>query len=72
MSHLAIKPIYYRILQIVQGGKVLQYAKLNCNLLENIHGWTVILYGQSLLHRPLFHWKSLRLSIDPLKPFHLE
>ena len=32
-------------------------AKLNCNSLENICGWTVVLYGQSLLHR-LFHWKS--------------
>ena len=45
------------MLQIVEGRKVSQYAKLNCNLLENICGWTVVLYGQSLLHR-LFHWKS--------------
>ena len=32
-------------------------AKLNYNLLENILGWTVVLYGQSLLNE-LFHWKS--------------
>ena len=32
-------------------------AKLNYNLLETISGWTVVLYGQSLLYR-LFHWKS--------------
>ena len=37
--------------------RFLQDAKLNCNLLENICGWTVVLYGQTLLHR-LFHWKS--------------
>ena len=68
MSHLAIKPIYYRILQIVQGGKVLQYAKLNYNLLENIHGWTVILYGQSLLRKP-FHWKSFAVTDRSVKTF---
>ena len=51
------------ILQIVQGGKFSWYAKLNCNLLENINGWMVVLYGQSLLHR-LFHWKFLWLLID--------
>ena len=27
------------LLQIFQGGKVLRYTKLNCNLLENICGW---------------------------------
>ena len=53
----------YHVLQIVRGGKVLQYARINCNSLENIHGWTVVLYGQSLLHK-LFHWKSSRLPIN--------
>ena len=36
-------------------------AKLNCNSLETIHGWMVVLYGQSLLHR-LFHWKSFTVT----------
>ena len=49
------------MLQIVQGGKVSQYAKLNCNLLENICSWAVVLYGQSLLHR-LFHWKNFTVT----------
>ena len=56
--------ISYRILQIVQGRKVSRYVKLDFNLLENICGWTIVLYGQSLLYR-LFHWKVLRLLIDP-------
>ena len=30
-------------------------AELNCNSLENFRGWTVVLYGQGLLHR---HWKN--------------
>ena len=63
----------FHILQIIQGGKVSRYAKLNCNLLENIHGWTVVLYGQSLLHR-LFHWKSVVVtdrSMKTTKLFHL-
>ena len=29
-------------------------AKLNCNSLENIRSWMVVLHGQGLLHR-LFH-----------------
>ena len=36
----------YCTLQIIQGGKILQYAKLNCNSLEIICGWTMALYGQ--------------------------
>ena len=47
----------YRILQIIQDGKVSRYAKLNSNLLKNICGWTVVLYGQGLFHW-LLHWKS--------------
>ena len=49
-------------------------AKLNCNSLENIHGWTVVLYVQSLLHR-LFHWKSFTVtsrSAKTAKLFHLK
>ena len=48
--------------------------KINCNSLENILGWMVVLYGQSLLHM-LFHWKSLTVtnrSTQTAKPFHLE
>ena len=64
----------YRILQIVRGGKVSWYANLNCNSLENIRSWTVVLYGQSLLHR-LFHWKSFIVTnqfAKATKLFHLE
>ena len=46
------------------------------NLLENIHGCMVILYGQTLLHRLLiFHWKSFTItnrSVKTKKLFHLE
>ena len=38
--------------------KSFMVAELNFNLLENFHGWTVVLHGQGLLHK-LFHWKSL-------------
>ena len=54
----------YHVLQIVWGGKVLQFQ-------ESIHGWMVVLYGQSLLHR-LFHWKSFTLTNWSTKSFHLE
>ena len=37
-------------------------AKLNGNSMENIHGWMVVLYGQSLLHS-LFHWKSFVVDL---------
>ena len=49
-------------------------AELNCNSLKNIHGWMVVLYGQSLLHG-LFHWKSFTVtdrSAKTAKLFHLE
>ena len=49
-------------------------AKLNCNSLENICGWMVVLHGQDLLHR-LFHWKSFAVtdwSTKTVKLFHLE
>ena len=49
-------------------------VEINCNLLENIHGCMVILYGQTLLHR-LFHWKSFAVtnqSTKTAKLFHLE
>ena len=49
-------------------------AKINCNLLENICGWIIVLYGQSLLHR-VFHWKSFAvtdLSMKTTKLFHVE
>ena len=49
-------------------------AKLNVNSLESIRGWTVVLYGQSLLHR-LFHWKSFTVtnqSAKTTKLFHLK
>ena len=45
-------------------------VELNCNSLENFHSWTVVLYGQGLLHR-LFYWKVLRLPIDLRKPRNL-
>ena len=32
-------------------------CKINWNSLESIRDWTVVLYGQSILHR-LFQWKS--------------
>ena len=49
------------------------FAKLNCNSLENIRRWMVVLYHQSLLHR-LFHWKSVvtNYSTKTTKLFHLE
>ena len=40
------------------------------NSLENIHSWTVVLYGQSLLHK-LFHWKSFWVTDRSTKLFHL-
>ena len=42
-------------------------AELKFNSLENFHDWTVVLHGQSLLHK-LFHWKSFTVPIDPQKP----
>ena len=42
-------------MQIVQGRKLLRYAELNCNLLENFGGWTLVLYRQSL-------WKSFTIT----------
>ena len=38
-------------------------AELNCNSLETICSWTIVLHGQGLLQR-LFHWKSSRLATD--------
>ena len=46
-------------------------TKLNCNSLENICGWTVVLYGQSLLHRP-FHQKSFTVTAKTTKLFHFK
>ena len=49
-------------------------AELNCNLLENIHSWTVVLHGQGLLQR-LFHWKSFAVtdrSTKIVNLFHLK
>ena len=46
-------------------------ANLNCNSVENISGWTVVLCGQSLLHR-LFHRKSFMAtdqSMNTMKTF---
>ena len=42
-------------------------AELNFNLLENFHGWMVVLHAQDLLHK-LFQWKSFTVSINPRKP----
>ena len=64
----------YHILKIVQGGKLLQYAELNCNSLENFHGWTLVLCSHSLLHGP-FHWKTFAIanrSAKIVKRFHRE
>ena len=38
-------------------------VKLNCNLLENIRGWRVVVHGQSLLHRLPYSRKILRAPI---------
>ena len=46
-------------------------AELNCNSLVNICSWTVVLHGQSLLHR-LYHWKSFVVTAKTVKLFHLE
>ena len=46
-------------------------AKLNCNLLENICSWIVVMYGQNLLHR-LFHFAVTDWSAKTAKLFHLE
>ena len=43
--------------------KCFAVAGLNFHSLENIHGWTVVLHGQSLLHK-LFHWRSFAVPID--------
>ena len=68
--------IQYGILQIVRGEKVSPHAKLNCNSLENIHGWTVILHGQSLSCTGYFTGKVSRLttnlSAKTAKIFHLK
>ena len=45
-------------------------AELNCNSLENIHSWTVVLHGQGLLHR-LFHWKSFVVTNQSIKTVKL-
>ena len=37
------------MLQIVHGGKLLQHAELNCNSLENFHGYTLVLYNHAKL-----------------------
>ena len=39
---------------------------VNCNSLENIFNWMVVLYGQSILHR-LFHWKSFMVTNRSVK-----
>ena len=36
-------------------------AKLNCNLVENIHGWMVVLYGQR--HTGYFTGKFCRYQL---------
>ena len=41
-------------------------TELNCNSLENICGWTVVLHDQGLLHR-LFHWKSFVVTDQSTK-----
>ena len=38
-------------------------AELNCTLLENFHGWTVVLHGQSLLHK-------LVLPVPKIRGYH--
>ena len=58
------------ILQIIRGGKVL-HVKLNCNFLENIHSWMVVLYGQGLLHR-LEKFCSYWSIHGTVKLFHLK
>ena len=40
-----------RYCKLLEVGKNFAVAELNCNLLENIHGWPVVLHGQGLLHR---------------------
>ena len=50
-----------RTLQIICGRKLLQYAEVNCYLLENFCCWTSVLYSQTLLHR-LFYWKSFPIA----------
>ena len=46
--------------------KCFMAAELNFHS-QNFHGWTVVLHGQSLLHK-LFQWKSLAVSINPQNP----
>ena len=56
----------YSVLQIALSWKSFTVANLKCNLLEKIHGWMVLLYGQSLLHR-LFHWNSFTVTNQSAK-----
>ena len=43
----------HHILQIVRGRKFCVLVEMNCNLLESICGYMVILCGQTLLHRSI-------------------
>ena len=58
-----VYPIIWGPLHIVNRSRCKSFtvAKLNCNSLENICGWMVVLYGQSLLHR-LFNWKKFAVT----------
>ena len=50
--------------------KSLVVAKLNCNSVENTHGWMVVLYGQSLFAQAIllekFHsYQSIHKTFPP-------
>ena len=65
-----INTIYCKLFEV---GKFCS-CKTQTNSLENIHGWTVVLYSQSLLHR-LFYWKSFAITdrfVKTTKLFHLK
>ena len=64
----------YRIAIAIWSRWSFAVATINCDSLENIHGWTAVLYGQSLLHK-LFHWKSFMVtnwSVKTAKLFYLK
>ena len=51
IAHLHFKSLSMNLIPYIANRlrwKSFVIAKLNCNFLENIHSWTVVLHGQSL------------------------
>ena len=61
-AYLVLPTVYCKSFKV----KGFVIADINCNSLENIHGWMVVLHDQGLLHR-LLHWKSFTVADQSAK-----